>query len=189
MSLITIIMLALALAMDAFAVSMSAGAAMCRMHLRHALRMALFFGAFQAAMPIAGWSIGRYAADFVKDIDHWIAFGLLTLVGVKMILEALKKEEESGENEKDPHNVYVLLALSFATSIDAAAVGITLSFLDVDIIQPSLIIGAVTFATSLLGVYLGCRIKNMFGKKVEIIGGVVLIGIGIKILVEHLLKS
>jgi putative Mn2+ efflux pump MntP len=185
MSLPTIILIALALAMDAFAVSLGTGVTMCKMHLRHALRMAAFFGAFQAFMPIAGWSIGRFAADLIKSYDHWVAFALLAMVGGKMLYEAVRVEKESGEEKYDPHNVYMLLALAFATSIDAAAVGISLSFLQVAIIQPSLIIGASTFVISLAGVFIGCKAGNVFGRKIEIAGGLVLIGIGVKIVIAH----
>ncbi len=189
MSLTTVILLALALAMDAFAVSLSTGMTMCRMQLRHAFRMAAFFGGFQAIMPIAGWALGRIAASYIRAIDHWVAFVLLGLVGGKMIYEALKPDKEDEQTTKDPHNVYVLLTLSVATSIDAAAVGVTLSFLDVAIVQPAIIIGIITFGLSLVGTWFGCRMGNFFGKKIEILGGLVLIGIGVKILIEHLFFS
>jgi putative Mn2+ efflux pump MntP len=185
MPFITIFMIALALAMDAFAVSLSTGVTMRTMHLRHAFRMAAFFGAFQALMPIAGWSVGRCAADLVKSFDHWIAFGLLAIVGGKMIHEALWGEQHGKEQSKDPHNVYILLTLAFATSIDAAAVGISLSFLKVDIIQPAIIIGIITFFISLLGTFIGTKAGNLFGSKIEIAGGLALVGIGAKILIEH----
>lgn len=181
----TLVFIAFALAMDAFAVSLSTGVTMREMHLRKALRMAFFFGAFQALMPIAGWSVGRFAAEWVMAFDHWIAFGLLSAVGAKMIFEALRSNP--GEEEKrGPHNLYILLTLSFATSIDAAAIGITLSFLNVAILTPALVIGVITFVTSLLGTWLGCRIGDWFGNKVEVAGGLILIGIGVKILIEHL---
>lgn len=187
MSLITIFLLAVALAMDAFAVSLSTGVTMCKMHLRHALRMAAFFGAFQALMPIAGWAVGRFAAKYVQAFDHWIAFVLLAVIGGKMVYEAMRAKDDPADTKKqDPHNVYILLTLAVATSIDAAAVGISLSFLNVDIIMPSIIIGVITFFISLLGTAIGCRVGDYFGSKVEIAGGLVLIGIGIKILVEHL---
>jgi putative Mn2+ efflux pump MntP len=154
------------------------------MHLRHALRIAAFFGGFQALMPIAGWSLGRFAADYIMAYDHWIAFALLAIIGGKMSWDALRggiKDEE----RTDPLNLYILLTLAFATSIDAAAVGVSLSFLKVNIIQPSVIIGVITFFISLLGTYIGCRFGDKFGSKIEIIGGLVLIGIGIKIVIDH----
>jgi putative Mn2+ efflux pump MntP len=186
MSLITIVLLALALAMDAFAVSLSTGVTMCKMHLRNALKMAAFFGVFQAIMPIAGWSVGSFAAELIKSFDHWVAFVLLAVIGGKMIYEALWSKDDDEEEKKDPHNIYILLTLSFATSIDAAAVGISMSFLNVAIIQPSIIIGVITFFVSLLGTQIGCKVGNAFGSRIEVLGGVVLIGIGVKILIQHL---
>ncbi|MBN1575643.1 MAG: manganese efflux pump [Chitinispirillaceae bacterium] len=185
MSLPTVILLALALAMDAFAVSICSGATIEKMRLRHALRIAGFFGFFQAVMPVAGWSAGRYAAELIKACDHWIAFGLLTIVGGKMIYEALVFKAEN-EKRADPLNLYILFTLAIATSIDAAAVGISLSLLAVGIVQPAIIIGCVTFLVSLAGTWIGCRCGVLFGEKIEIAGGIVLIGIGCKILVEHL---
>jgi manganese efflux pump family protein len=185
MSLITVFFIAVALAMDAFAVSITSGVTICKMHLRHALRIAAFFGAFQAFMPIIGWSLGRFAADYIMVYDHWIAFVLLSFVGGKMSWDALIGGNDEDEVRKDPLNIYILLTLAFATSIDAAAVGISLSFLKVDIIQPALIIGVITFFISLAGTFIGCRFGDKFGSKIEIIGGLVLIGIGFKIVVDH----
>jgi len=188
MSLATIILLALALAMDAFAVSISSGITICKMKLRHALRIAAFFGFFQAAMPIAGWCAGRMAASLIKCVDHWIAFVLLSFIGVKMIYESVAHKDEK-DSKFDPLNIYILFSLAIATSIDAAAVGISMSLLSVHIIEPALIIGAVTFFVSLAGTWIGCRCGDLFGEKIEIAGGVVLIGIGTKILIEHLFSG
>lgn len=188
MSILTIILIAIALAMDAFAVSIASGVTIKKMHLHHALRIAGFFGIFQAIMPVAGWSIGRFAAQSIRNWDHWIALALLVCVGVKMIHEALQTEEEK-EERSDPLDLYILLTLSFATSIDAAAVGITMSFLNVTIIQPALIIGIITFLISFVGIYIGKKTGHLFGRKIEIFGGIVLIGIGIKIVIEHLYFS
>lgn len=141
--------------MDAFAVSLSTGVTMCRMQLRFALRMAAFFGLFQAIMPIAGWSIGQFAAGLIESYDHWVAFSLLVIVGAKMIYKAIGGNAEREEEKKDPHNAYILLTLAVATSIDAAAIGISLSFLKVAIIIPSLIIGIITFFISLAGTAIG----------------------------------
>jgi manganese efflux pump family protein len=184
MSLITIFFIAIALSMDALAVSISSGVTIRKMHLRHALRIAGFFGLFQAFMPVAGWSIGRFAADLIQSYDHWVAFALLLVVGIKMIYEASILDPEK-EERSDPLNIYILLTLAFATSIDAAAVGITMSFLKVEIIQPAIIIGLITFFISLAGIYIGNKSGSFFGNKIEIIGGLVLIGIGIKIVIEH----
>lgn len=185
MSILVIILLALGLALDAFAVSICCGAASGRIHLCHALRMAGFFGFFQAAMPIAGWSLGRFAAGPIRTYDHWIAFGLLGFIGGKMIFEALVFEKDCRECGNS-FSLPVLFTLAIATSIDAAAVGISLSLLSVDIIRPAIIIGTITFCISFGGVLAGRRLGSCFGGKVEIAGGIVLIGIGCKILVEHL---
>jgi len=184
MDIITVLIVALGLAMDAFAVSISSGLAIKKINIGHAFRIAFFFGAFQALMPVVGWLAGLGLKDFISAIDHWIAFVLLSVVGGKMIYEStfLDKEKE----EKDTLNIYVLLILSIATSIDALAVGLTLSFLNVHIASPAIIIGIVTFVLSFLGVYIGDRFGHFFESKIEIAGGVILIGIGIKILFQHL---
>jgi manganese efflux pump family protein len=185
MSLITIILVAVALAMDAFAVSITSGVTIKKMHLRHALRISGFFGLFQAIMPVAGWSVGRLAAGYITRYDHWIAFALLLFVGVKMIHEAVTLEKDS-EKRSNPLDLYILVTLAFATSIDAAAVGITMSFLNVAIAGPAIIIGVITFLISFAGIYIGKSSGKFFGNKIEIFGGIVLIGIGIKIVIEHL---
>lgn len=184
MSLPTIIIIAFGLAMDAFAVSVASGLEMTRLKIRHAMRMALSFGFFQAIMPILGWAAGNQARAFISGVDHWIAFGLLTAIGIKMIYEAFKIKEKV--NEPEEMSIYILLMLSIATSIDALAVGISLSFLKVAIVMPSIIIGVVTFSLSLAGVLIGRRFGHFFETKIEIAGGLILTGIGIKILIEHL---
>ena len=185
MSTLTILVIALGLAMDAFAVSITSGLAIKRLRAGHALKIALFFGAFQALMPVIGWLAGLGLKDFISAVDHWIAFLLLVFVGGKMIYEATLMDEEEG-GEKDPLNLLVLLILSVATSIDALAVGLSLSFIGIDIVTPALIIGAVTFSLSFLGVYMGDRFGHFFESKIEVLGGLILIAIGLKILVEHL---
>ncbi len=184
MSFLTIVFIGFALAMDACAVAISSGVTIRQMRLSHALRIAAFFGVFQAVMPVAGWSVGRVAADFIQAYDHWVAFALLLFVGGKMIWEAFTYHPLKVK-KADPHNFYVLITLAFATSIDAAAVGVTLSFLDVRIIEPALIIGVITFFMSWLGTYIGKKFGDLFGRKMEIVGGMVLIGIGLKIVIEH----
>jgi manganese efflux pump family protein len=184
MSFLTIVFIGFALAMDACAVAISSGVTIRQMRLSHALRIAAFFGLFQALMPVAGWSVGRVAADVIQTYDHWVAFLLLLFVGGKMIWEAFRYHP-TGERNADPHNLYILITLAFATSIDAAAVGVTLSFLDVRIIEPALIIGVITFFMSWLGTYIGKKFGDLFGRKMEIVGGVVLIAIGLKIVIEH----
>lgn len=184
MDLITVVIIALGLAMDAFAVSVASGFTIKRLKLRHAVRIALFFGVFQALMPLIGWLAGLGLREFISQWDHWIAFGLLASIGAKMIYESFKLD--SDKKKIDPLALGVLLLLAIATSIDALAVGITFAFLDVQIAWPVAIIGLITFATSFVGVYLGDRFGHIFESKIELVGGLVLIAIGMKILLEHL---
>ena len=184
MDIVSIVIIAVGLAMDAFAVSITSGITIKRLHINHALKIALFFGLFQAFMPIIGWLAGLSLRDYISAIDHWIAFGLLSFIGCKMIYESITVQ--SNKKEINPLNVYVLLVLSVATSIDALAVGVSFAFLKVAIVTPVIIIGTVTFLLSYLGVYIGDRIGHFFENKIEIAGGILLIGIGIKILVEGL---
>lgn len=183
MDLATVFFIAVGLAMDCFAVSITSGLVARGLRVSHALRIAFFFGAFQAVMPVLGWFSGYKLRDFISGVDHWIAFGLLSLVGLKMLAESREMEEEKGF---DPLDFRVLVMLSLATSIDSFAVGLTLAFLKVSIILPSAIIGAVTFVFSYAGVIIGERFGHLFERKAEAAGGLILIGIGIKILVEHL---
>lgn len=184
MSFISILFISLGLAMDAFAVSISSGLTIHRLRVGHAFRIALFFGVFQAIMPVIGWLAGLSVQEYIASIDHWIAFALLSIVGGRMIYESSVLGDD--KNEKDPLNIYVLLMLSIATSMDALAVGLSLSFLNIAIALPAIIIGCVTFALSFAGVYIGDRFGHFFESRIEIAGGLILIGIGIKILIEHL---
>jgi putative Mn2+ efflux pump MntP len=186
MQLVQIVFIAVGLAADAFAVSVSSGAIIERLRLHHALRIAFFFGAFQAIMPWIGWKIGSLANDLIRAVDHWLAFVILSIIGGKMIYESflLKEEEEDAGN---PLNLYVLLSLAIATSIDALAVGVTFSFLDLSIYEPVLIIGAITFILSLAGTYIGEFFGHIFENRIEMAGGIILMGIGCKILIEHTL--
>jgi len=184
MDLITIVIIALGLAMDAFAVSITYGLTIQRPGINNAFKIALSFGLFQAFMPVIGWLAGLTLADSISSIDHWVAFGLLSFIGLRMIYGSRKTEKY--EKAVDSLNNYVLLMLSIATSIDALAIGVTFAFLEITIATPVIIIGIVTFLLSLTGVFIGKKIGRYFGKKIEIIGGLVLIGIGIKILIEHL---
>jgi len=174
--------------MDAFAVSVASGATMKRLHLPNALKMALFFGGFQALMPVVGWGAGLSMKSFIAGWDHWIAFGLLAAIGGKMLYEAfaIKEEEECGPEKTCPFDTGTLTVLAIATSIDALAVGVTFSVLQVSIITPVLAIGLVTFLMSVAGVKLGSTGGHFFEHKMEAAGGAVLILIGLKILAEHL---
>jgi putative Mn2+ efflux pump MntP len=170
--------------MDAFAVAISSGLAMERIRIKNALKIGIAFGLFQAGMPILGWLAGSRLRTLISELDHWVAFGLLALIGGKMIYEAVCTHcDERAVNALDNKT---LLGLSIATSIDALAVGISFAFLEKAVFVPSLIIGSVTFLLSTCGVLLGHRFGCYLGKRVEIVGGLVLIAIGFKILIEHL---
>ena len=186
MALISILLLAVGLSMDAFAVAVSRGFAMKRFNPVHALVIALFFGFFQAFMPLLGWFCGVQISWLVEGVDHWIAFVLLAIIGSKMIYEALNPDPE-GAPVNETLDLKLLLILAVATSIDALAVGVTFAFLNVDIYKSCAIIGIITFLLSWIGVYLGKKVGHHFEGSMEIIGGVILIGIGIKTLFSHLL--
>ncbi len=173
--------------MDAFAVAIATGFAIKNVKVRHALKVGLFFGMFQAIMPVFGWYAGYAAKNILQSVDHWIAFAVLSIIGLKMIAET--KEIEESEKEDNQLRFIALLILAIATSIDALAVGFSLSLLKIQIITPSLIIGIITFLFSYSGVYIGNKFGHFFENKIEIIGGIILLFIGIKTLVEHLLKQ
>jgi manganese efflux pump family protein len=183
MNLLTILLIALALSMDAFAVSIAGGMAIKRLRLSHALTIAAWFGGFQAMMPLIGWFGGTKLRDALSGTDHWIVFGLLMFVGIKMIWEAFKIDPIE---KLDPLDVRVLFMLSLATSLDALAAGISFALLGIPVIGPVIIIGAVTFVISFVGVWIGDKCGNLFGKKMEIAAGIMLIIIGIKVLISHL---
>ncbi len=184
MDIITLLFLAVGLSMDAFAVAVTSGFVTKNVRLSQALRMAGFFGGFQALMPILGFLAGLSFRNLISSFDHWLTFGLLGFIGGKMIYESFLLEKE--EEKSCPMNMPNLLVLSIATSIDALAVGLSLSFLNTVIIMPAVIIGVTTFIISLAGVFIGKQFGHIFEKKLELIGGLILIGIGVKILVEHL---
>jgi putative Mn2+ efflux pump MntP len=185
MDIVTILFIAFGLAMDAFAVSIANGITIKQQRMNHALKLGFSFGSFQAFMPLIGWLAGLSLRDLIAGVDHWIAFGLLSLIGCKMIYESTKIQ--SGEKEADSLSLFVLFMLSVATSIDALAVGVSFAFLKISIITPIIVIGFVTFLLSFLGVFIGNKVGHFFENKIEILGGLILIAIGIKILVEHLI--
>lgn len=185
MDMMTILLIAFGLAMDAFAVSITNGITIKHQRINNALKIGLFFGSFQALMPLIGWVAGIRLRGFISGFDHWVAFGLLSLIGGKMIYESMKIG--SNDNEIKSLNVFVLLILSIATSTDALAVGLSFAFLKISIATPIIVIGIVTFMLSFLGVLVGNKLGHFFEKKMEFLGGLILIGIGIKILIEHLL--
>ena len=186
MNLISIFLIGLGLAMDAFAVSLTVGMNTSKKEKwKMALKASVFFGGFQGIMPLIGWAIGISFAEYIEKIDHWVAFVLLAVIGGKMIFEAIKEEEKSEKEEKSYSNKRFLI-LAIATSIDALAVGITFAFLNVNIISSISIIAIITFIICMIGVYLGKVLGKIFGSKAEIVGGAILIIIGIKILIDHL---
>lgn len=188
MGLIEIFLIGIGLAMDAFAVSICKGLNMRKFNLKQAGIIALFFGGFQAFMPFLGWALGKQFEKYITSVDHWIAFFLLSIIGGKMIYESLKKDDgDEGEDEDlDRFSLKNILILSVATSIDALAVGITFAFLNVNIVEPIFIIGVVTLLISFIGVVIGNKFGSKIGGKSELLGGIILCLIGIKILFEHL---
>lgn len=176
------------LSMDAFAVSVCKGLCMKRLNMRQALVIALFFGGFQALMPLIGWALGTQFEQFITPVDHWIAFGLLLIIGAKMLWDSFHgDDDEQLSCAVDGRlDLRELTMMAVATSIDALAVGITFAFLRVDIVASVVVIGVTTFALSLVGVAVGHRFGARYEKTATIAGGVVLILIGLKILLEHL---
>jgi putative Mn2+ efflux pump MntP len=187
MSYFTIFIMSLGLAMDAFAVSISYGCAPRKPSGREMFLIAFLFGSFQAIMPIIGWELGVVFEDLIHDYAHWVAFGLLAYIGIKMIIAGLKGNTAKEDKNRGEHDISIirLFILAIATSIDSLAVGLSFAVLGYEIINPAIIIGLVTFACSLIGVRAGIRLSAILGTKAEIFGGLVLIAIGIKILVEH----
>ena len=178
-----ITLIGIGLAMDAFAVSICKGLSMKRMNWKNALIIALYFGIFQALMPVIGYLLGTTFSNFVETVDHWIAFILLLLIGANMIKESFDDEEEK---RNDRVNIKTMLALAIATSIDALVIGITFSFLKTNVPIAVSFIGVITFIISLWGVRIGNKFGDKFQNKAEMLGGIILILIGIKILLEHL---
>ncbi|MGI5863577.1 MAG: manganese efflux pump MntP family protein [Myxococcales bacterium] len=188
MGLPSLLAIAVALAMDAFAVAIVSGIALNPLSRRHVFRLSFHFGLFQALMPVIGWVAGRAIHRYIAAFDHWIAFGLLALVGGRMVLGALRADEgkESERTAKDPTRGWTLVMLSVATSIDALAVGLSLAMVGTGIVFPALVIGVVAAGFTVVGMVLGRRVGMLAGQWVEVAGGFVLIGIGVKIVVEHL---
>lgn len=184
MSLPEILLIAVGLAMDALAVSLGVGTTPFANSARPRFRLAWHFGLFQALMPVLGWLVGSTVARFIAPVDHWIALGLLAFVGLRMIRSGLSADVES--HQTDPSRGGTLVMLAVATSIDAFAVGLSLAMLRVPIVYPALVIGVVTGGLSLIGLLLGNRLGKKFGKRMEIVGGIILIAIGIRIVVSHL---
>lgn len=183
MGVIELLVLALGLSMDAFAVSICKGLSVSKLQAKHCLICGVYFGGFQALMPLIGWALGIRFQSMITNIDHWIAFVLLAVIGANMIKESFSKEEECPDAS---FGFKTMLTLAVATSIDALAVGVTFAFLDVNIVPAVLLIGVTTFVCSAVGVKIGNVFGNRFQSKAEFLGGLVLIAIGLKILIEHL---
>lgn len=183
MGIAELFLLAVGLSMDAFAVSICKGLSIQKLKLRHALIVGAWFGAFQALMPVIGYLLGSAFADMIEAVDHWIAFALLALIGGNMIREALGHEEEEADPSLAP---MTMLLLAVATSIDALAIGVTFAFLRVDVLWAVSLIGVCTFLISVVGVKVGNVFGARYKSKAELAGGVVLVLIGLKILLEHL---
>jgi putative Mn2+ efflux pump MntP len=184
MDIFTIILIAIGLAMDAFAVSIANGISIKSQKRKNAFIIAAFFGGFQMFMPVIGWLAGLGLEELIMGVDDWIAFGLLAFIGSRMIYDSAKEEDLKRDSNLRIHN---LLTLSVATSIDALMVGLSFAFIQTAIATPILIIGLVTFLLSFIGFYFGNVIGQVLGNKIKVIGGVILIGIGLKILLEHLI--
>ena len=188
MSLWEIILIGVGLSMDALAVSMCKGLAMKRFNAKNALIIGAYFGGFQALMPTIGWLLGRSFESVIKSFDHWVAFGLLAIIGGKMIWDSLHETEGESEAESNPRIDHrEMLMLAVATSIDALAVGITFAFLSVNIVPAATAIGLTTFTISFVGVAIGNKFGSRFRDRAQLAGGIVLVAIGIKILIEHLM--
>lgn len=185
MGWLSLLVMAVALSTDAFAVAIVTGLSLDPVGRRQVFRMSFHFGLFQALMPMIGWAAGAAVRDRIADYDHWVAFGLLVFVGGRMAIGAVL----GGEGTKaalDPTRGWNLLLLSVATSIDALAVGLSLAMLSATIVFPALVIGTITAALTALGMRLGRSIGVLWGRRVEVAGGLVLIGIGLKIVIDHI---
>lgn len=185
MDSVEVLIIALALAVDAFAVALGAGVSLCNVGFRQTFRLAWHFGFFQAGMNIIGWSAGLTIRSLIASFDHWLAFGLLCFIGIRMIHEAMADDDSQKTN--DPTRGKTLVLLSVATSIDALAVGLSFSLLHISIWIPALVIGVVATILTAVGLHLGCLVgsASRLGSRAEIIGGLVLVAIGVNILHEH----
>lgn len=185
--MITLFLIALGLTGDTLAVSISSGLTLNQIKFVQALRIAFVLALFQAFMPVVGWYLGLQIKDLIQDFDHWVAFISLSIIGGKMILESFKSEEN--KNSFNPLKLLVLIGIAIATSIDALVVGISFALISVNMLAAVIIFGFTTFFVAMTGVLIGKKTGKKFGKKAEIIGGIILIVIGLKILIQHLMYS
>ncbi|ACS85815.1 manganese efflux pump MntP [Musicola paradisiaca] len=186
MNLSATLILAFGMSMDAFAASIGKGAALHKPRFSEALRTGLIFGLIEAITPLVGWALGFYASQFIIEWDHWVAFSLLLILGGRMIMEGLKGETDCHCEKISKHSLVTLVCTAIATSLDAMAIGVGLAFLQVNILHTAMMIGSATMIMVTLGMMIGRYIGPILGKKAEIVGGLVLIGIGCNILYEHL---
>jgi putative Mn2+ efflux pump MntP len=187
MDFITITGIALGLSFDTFAVSLSCGVVESKMRFKNAIRIALMLALFQGAMPVLGYFLGSTVSQHIGKLDHWVAFGLLMILGTRMVIEGLKKEDD--REPVDFRRLSVLLTMAVGTSIDAFAVGISFAFLNVKILSAGLLIGTVTFLASMTAIRIGKSAGSRLGSRVEILGGIILAALGTKILIEHLMAA
>lgn len=185
MNLSATLLLAFGMSMDAFTVSIGKGATLYKPKLSHAIRIGLVFGIIETLTPLIGWTLGLFATQFVLEWNHWIAFTLLMFLGLRMIIEGVRGRSEEEKAQRRRHSFGLLVTTAFATSIDAMAVGVGLAFLKANIIYTALAIGCATLIMSTLGIMLGRFIGPLLGKRAEILGGLVLMGIGAQILWSH----
>ena len=186
MSFIFVLGIAAALAMDCFAITMGLACGTRGLSMKQALRMAVYFGGFQFVMPVIGWFAGHRLLGLIEHFDHWVAFGLLALIGGRMIHESIEMSDEEKAGRPDQTRGRRLLVLALATSIDALAVGLSLGVVGTAVLYPAAVIGATSFALTVVGAKLGPVVGRLFGKRAELVGGLILIAIGAKILIEHL---
>jgi manganese efflux pump family protein len=186
MELFTLMLIAIGLTFDTFAVSISTGLVASHIRFWQATKIGIILAFFQALMPFIGWIIGTQVKHLISNYDHWVAFGLLACIGIKMIVEGMKKEED--KNDFDPFRPMVVVGMAIATSIDAFIVGISFAFISINIFLSIGIIGFFTYLVAMLGMLFGKNVGKWFGKRMEIVGGLILIGIGVKILLEHILQ-
>jgi manganese efflux pump family protein len=184
MDLLTIFFVALGLTFDSLAVSISTGLIVSHIRFWQACKIAFVFAVFQGLMPLIGWFLGIQVKDLIVDFDHWLAFVLLFAIGAKMIYESFLEEK----NEFDPTKLMVMMGLALATSIDALVVGVSFAFIEINILLSVVVIGTMTFLVSMSGIFVGKKASSLYGRKIELLGGIILIGIGLKILIEHLIK-
>ncbi len=187
MDILTLILIAVGLNFDSFAVSVTTGFVVNKIRFWQATKIALVLAFFQAGMPVLGWFLGSQVKEYIISFDHWIAFGLLSFIGLKMIWESFGKEEET--KDFNPFKPAVVIGMAVATSIDALIAGVSFAFIDINILLTAFLIGFLTYVAAMLGMLFGKKAGKWFGKRMEVVGGIILIGLGVKILLEHLLQN